>query len=155
MTEKYDVSLKARIPIYEEIVAAGINETEAFLFSNLFASCRSTLYPITPTRYSAGHSVFSSEGTSEGYYRSFLNGKFRHPGSPLTSEGYTEGIQILWGKTSVGDAFFEWVKLVKPLSAKKAVDHHIFRRVPSSGWEITNRAELLSVLKQVKERIYA
>lgn len=158
MTESYDSNLKPRIQTYTELLSTGFTEEEAFLFAHLYGSQSSKLYPMTFSPYSSGHSIFPARDIDEEYLRNFLTQIFKNPSDKLPKDGYDVNggmITSLWGEKASKNSFYAWAKCVKPVSNVQSKNLNIFERKASEEFVITNRKDLLTVINQVKERIYA
>jgi hypothetical protein len=158
--EAYDTSLQTRIAIYEEAVDGGLDKLEAFLLCHIMSRGPYKRYPMSAARVVAGHSIFLYQNTNEGYYRNFLSGNFVNLSPPITPhrgyESYGEVVTTSWGKPSKRDDFFRWVEGVRPCSGEEKENFNIFfQTCKEVSYKICNRNDLLSVWKQVKERIYA
>lgn len=156
-TESYVSDWKNRAPINQEFLDMGFTETEAYLFTHLYAPDKKSLYPVTYSRYSSGHAVLSSSNVGKEYYKNFLSGNpVNLSGSIRECGGYpTDTLNATWGKSVSGDRFSERVQALRPIIAVQKKDLHIFRRTAREAWSYENREQLKSVLTQLKEMIYA
>lgn len=146
--------------VWRELIDMGVNKTEAFFFAQLYdAASIKSLYPITPSRLSSGHTPFHSFGYQENYVRNFLNGTPQlQEYTTLLSKGYgyVDGtVDNVWGKKSDNsEAFWNVVKALAPQNKTKGKDHNIFRKVVVDTLEYTNREDFLSVIDQLRGVIY-
>lgn len=160
MTESYSGdNWKWRCDVYQELLAIGCTENEAFMFAHMYnKETAGKLYPITFSRLSAGHSTFYGCNYQENYVRSFLEGKPANFGGNVlaSGKGYEgDTLNKTWGKTTGSDAFAKKVQALLPVSKRIKKDLHIFRKAPSTSYSYKDREDFASVIQQLRGLIYA
>lgn len=159
MTESYSGDdFCKRADIYHELLDAGCNNSEAFIFAHMYTHVKKDLYPITYSRLQSGHSTFYGSMYQENYVRNFLRGTPVNLTSRKMSvgQGYEDGtVNKVWGDQGKSDAFNDVVVGLIPESRQKKDDLHIFRKAPKQGFEYTNRADFLSIIDQLRRIVNA
>lgn len=157
-TESYSGdTFEKRCLVWRELLDMGCTESEAFIFAHMYDSKNTTtLYPITASRVSSGHSTFGGFGYQEDYVRNFLNANPSDiTGHKLSSgRGYAnDSICNIWGRSYDGDHFWTKVQKIVPRSRNQGVDHNIFRQLVAKTYSYKNREDFASVITQLREML--
>jgi len=154
-TEIHSKEITARWPTYQKLLKAGATENEAFIFAHLFnGKDGGTVLQ----RLHNGHSVFDLQDANEKVYRNFLENTPEKRLQTFKERcGYASSGNVganTWGERR-SDAFFSWMKTLKPRRLVVQCDHNIFRKKSQEGFIIADVPDLSDIIKQIKERIYA
>lgn len=159
-TEKYCVGFDRRWLVFQELLAAGLNYNEAFLFAHIYNTVnQSSLYPITFSPLSTGHNSLRMSPFNKTYFNNFLRNRPQNLSNLVLSRsvGYESGtLTSVWG-SEVDDRmkFYERAKKLAPTYPQNGDDLHIFRRIANQSVLISDRDELVSVVSQFKELLNA
>jgi hypothetical protein len=152
LTEKYQSWTTDRYPLYKKLLAGKEDPLWAFIMANLY-------YSPTKERYSfsmpTGHEMLPPTMSLE-TLGNFVHGRYADQPSFAENRGYS-GIGITWGKTDVPEGVM-LKTLAKNWTVKKdtKVDLNVFRRPdPKSGYPQLTYEELLIVMRNIQEMVYA
>lgn len=161
MTESYSGDRwQTRCHLYQELLEVGCTENEAFIFSHIYDSTTyKSLYPVSFSTLSSGHSTFYATYYQENYVRNFLSGTPVNVGKNTLAQGRGyeySSLNSTWGDATGKNSFLDKVSSLVPVHKHLKQDLHIFRRIISKDqYQILDREDFSSIISQLRECLYA